>query len=204
MNLSQNCCFSGGANGADLEWGAEASRCGHEVTHFSFVSHRTHAPRDKVVMLTKKRLATADVHCASASRSLHRSFPTRSPYVNNLLRRNWFQVAEAQSCYGVGNFVSVPTNLTIPLGTVLKDMQITGGTAWAVAMFIERFAGRACQCFFFEQDICHWFRWQGEGWECIYHPPQPEALWAGIGTRRLNSMGKLAIHVLMEPEDKQR
>lgn len=201
MNLDQydNVCLSGGADGADLVWGAEAARHGHGVIHFSFARHRTKAPPDAVAILSKDQLANADPHCAIASHSLRRPFPTRSSHVNNLLRRNWFQVAEAGACYGVGNFDKVPTKLTIPVGNVMTNMQISGGTAWATTMFIKRHGGRACQCFFFEQEICHWFCWQGDGWECVYHPPQPTGIWAGIGTRRLNSMGNLAIRVVMEP-----
>lgn len=198
LDLSRNWCISGGADGADLAWGARASECQHEVIHFSFAHHHTKAPPDSRVILTRDQLMTADPHCAAANRCLHRRFPSRSQYATNLVRRDWFQVAESQACYAVSSFSNLHIQRTIPLGTVLGGLHLDGGTAWAVTMFIARHEGRACSCFVFDQDKCHWFQWHGDGWECIYQPPRPEGIWAGIGTRRLKPIGRLAISTLLD------
>ena len=189
-------CLSGGAEGADLQWGMVAGHARHGVIHFSFAKHKTLAPSDEIVILTKQQLASADPFCKQANKTLKRRFPARSQLVTNLLRRDWFQVGVAESCYAVSTF-EIPITTTMPLGTVIRDVQVKGGTAWAVTMFIDRFQGQGCPCYLFDQELGQWFRWVG-GWQCIYEPLKPSGIWAGIGARVLNKTGKLAIRVLMD------
>lgn len=188
-------CLSGGADGSDLEFGMCAGAIGHGVIHFSFKGHETVAPER--VILTELQLEAADRPCRAANKSLRRRFPARSPRVTNLLRRDWYQVETAQACYAVSTF-ELPPGPTIPLGTVLPDARVKGGTAWAVQMFIDRHHGEACECFVFDQILCHWFRWVGDGWQCIFEPPKPQGIYAGIGIRDLRPIGRLAIRVLMD------
>ena len=190
-------CLSGGADGADLQWGMVAGRTGHGVIHFSFAKHKTTAPSDEVVILTRQQLASADPYCKLANKTLKRRFPAQSQHVTNLLRRDWFQVAVTESCYAVSTF-EIPIGTTIPLGTVLRNVAVKGGTAWAVTMFIDRFQRQACPCYVFDQELGQWFRWMDGGWQCIYEPLKPTGIWAGIGARDLNKTGKLAIRVLMD------
>ncbi len=67
-----NVCLSGGADGADLVWGAEARRYGHKVLHFSFAGHRTQAPPDELVILSDNGLRRADPYLAKANARLKR------------------------------------------------------------------------------------------------------------------------------------
>jgi hypothetical protein len=114
--------------------------------------------------------------------------------VTNLLRRDWYQVAGAESCYAVST-LKLP-GPTIPLGQIITGT-VQGGTAWAVQMFIDRHDGDACACYVFDQVLCHWFRWHGDGWECLYEPPMPSGVYAGVGSRDLLPIGKIAIRVAM-------
>jgi hypothetical protein len=91
-----NICMSGGAEGADLEWGAAAARAGHQVVHWSFAGHRTRAPKEQMVILPEDELRQADAHLAQANRVLRRRFPPASAYALNLLRRDWFQAGKAE------------------------------------------------------------------------------------------------------------
>jgi len=50
-NVATPICLSGGAPGADLEWGLCARAAGHTVIHWSFVGHRTKAPLGEHVIL---------------------------------------------------------------------------------------------------------------------------------------------------------
>lgn len=197
-------CLSGGANGADLYWGEVAESLGHGVIHYSFVDHNTQAPVHTLARLTQQQLLEADPYCRQANKTLRRRFPTSSRRTTNLLRRDWYQVRIANSCYAVSHFQPVRRTV-IPLGAVVSDVQIKGGTAWAIAMFIQRHNGYTCPCFFFDQILCYWFNWIGDGWQRIYEPPSPTThLYAGIGARELLPMGKLAIKVLMrsnQPSD---
>jgi hypothetical protein len=197
LDLNEHWCLSGGADGADLQWGMVAGSIGHRVVHFSFEGERTSAPETEVVRLTTAQLLTADAHCRKANRTLQRRFPTKSARTNNLLRRNWYQVQPSHACYAISTFDLVP-GPTIPLGTVLRDLRVKGGTAWAVQMFIDKHGGAACPCYLFDQVLCHWFQWIGDGWQRIYQPPKPSGIYAGIGRRDLLAMGRLAIRVLME------
>ena len=197
LDSNANWCLSGGADGADLQFGMCAGARGDGVIHFSFKGHETAAPEAEVVILTDLQLRAADSYCKAANKTLKRRFPAKSSKVNNLLRRDWYQVETAQSCYAVSTFEQPPA-LTIPLGTVLPNLRVKGGTAWGVQMFIDRHYGEACECFVFDQILCHWFRWIGSGWQCIYEPPKPEGIYAGIGARDMLPVGKLAIRVLMD------
>jgi len=204
-NLDGHWCLSGGASGADISWGMAANRANHRVIHFSFNEHKTLASPEQIVSLSEAELAAADPHCRLANRTLRRRFPTRSRHVTNLLRRDWYQVngmpahgiPAPTSCYAVSTF-DLPIRTTLPLGTVIRKAQIKGGTAWAVTMFINRHQWQECACYVFDQQICHWFHWIGGGWGCIYEPPRPQGIWAGIGSRELNRIGDLAIRVLMD------
>jgi hypothetical protein len=196
LSRKSHWCLSGGAEGADLFWGGIADRLGHGVIHYSFAGHDTAAPPKMIEHLTERQLALADPYCRQANQTLKRRFPAHSRKVTNLLRRNWYQVRVAQSCYAVSNFEKMPPTV-IPLGTIVHG-QIKGGTAWAVTMFIDQHYGHACPCFFFDQVLCYWFHWVGEGWQRIYEPPPPTRLYAGIGARDLLPMGKLAVKVLMK------
>ena len=198
-----NWCLSGGAIGSDLAWGVAAAAVGHGVIHFSFQGHQTLAPPEQVVRLTAEQLASADEPCRRANQTLRRRFPARSQRTTNLLRRDWFQVAPAEACYAIST-LGIPLGPTIPLGTVLRHGEVKGGTAWGVQMFIDQHAGATCPCYLFDQQLCHWFQWNGDGWKCIYEPPAPKGIYAGIGARDLLATGKLAISFAMDQPQMNR
>lgn len=179
--LAENVCLSGGADGADLQWGMTAGFAGHTVIHWSFAGHKTKAPAVEVVQLTPEQLERADERIQIARKTLNKSMP-RKPWVANLIRRNWYQVETADRVYAVA---------TIEYGLV------TGGTAWACQMFMDRFDRRPCECYVYDQVQEQWFAWKG-AWVAIISPPKPYGIWAGIGTRDLNDAGKRAIRTLME------
>jgi hypothetical protein len=181
MNLQDTpICLSGGANGADLQWGVCAGLSGHQVIHFSFDKHRTQAPEPEVVVLTAEQLCEADPHLERANATLGRRLPFDKPWVINLLRRNWYQVRETSSVYAVASLD--------PHGTV------TGGTAWAIQMFIDRQPpGAPGPVYLFDQERAIWLTWGG-GWQPLNGiPPRPEGIWTGIGSRTLTDGGKAAI-----------
>jgi hypothetical protein len=179
-------CLSGGAEGADLQWGMCAGMAGHMVVHFNFRGHRCKAPKQEQVCLTPEQLKEADDSLVLANERLQRSFPTASEFVNNLLRRNFYQIKDTQSVYAI---VSID-----PKGKPY------GGTAWAIQMFIDRHYGRACPVYAFDQEQDCWFTWEGEdlGWVRLSEdPPAPTGVWTGIGTRNLQQNGKDAIRRLL-------
>lgn len=185
--LGDNLCLSGGAEGADLQWGMMAGHIGHSVIHWSFTGHKSQAPQSEVVVLDDASLEEADEFLKRANTTLKRRFPGKSRFVNNLLRRNYYQVRWASSVYGVG---------------VMKNGQVQGGTAWATQMYMDRFIHDNeymydCKLYFFDQNINKWMQWKGEWKELEGQPPAPTGIWTGIGTRELSHDGKWAIRNVM-------
>lgn len=176
-------CLSGGAEGADQQWGMTAGRAGHTVFHFSFRGHRPRVPPGEVVTLSDAQLLEADPYLLRANATLRRTFPPKNPYAASLLRRNWYQVRDAQAVYAVA--------------TLGKDGLVSGGTAWAVQMFLDRHEGGACAAHLFDQATGRWHVWGEAGWRVVDAVPPPEGVWAGIGSRDLRDDGKAAIRALM-------
>jgi hypothetical protein len=187
--LNGNVCLSGGAEGADLQWGMTAGMAGHTVVHWSFAKHaaKSEAPVNEVVVLPQEMLNQADPYCERAAKTLGRYFPSHKPWIANLLRRNWYQVRDAERVYAVA--------------TIDNKGIVSGGTAWAVQMFIDRFDGGPCEAYVFDQKDECWYVWVGKaklGWNHLPEgPPVPHGVWAGIGSRDLLASGKAAIRALM-------
>jgi hypothetical protein len=174
-----NLCLSGAARGADTLWGEAARRSGHALVHWSFAGHHGRGSEADVVELSPGQLAIADPHLAQAAQALHRAWPPASDHAANLLRRDYFQAAWSDSLYAIAD----------------RDRRgrIKSGTAWAVQIFVERFAARPCRAYLFDQGRRNWARWAGDAWTDIGALPKPAGIWAGIGTRDLRPEGADAI-----------
>lgn len=184
-------CLSGGAKGADSQWGMTAGSAGHSVIHWSYGGHRAPVPEVELVRLTNEQLLVADPYLHTANKTLKRVVPTWKPWLCNLLRRNFYQVKWTQRVYAVGKFG--------------RDGLVDGGTAWAVQMYLDRFYENdepyeKCELYFYDQDSDNWLKWQvaERTWAVIDTPPKPHGVWTGIGTRELTDAGKSAIRALME------
>jgi hypothetical protein len=176
--MIDNMCLSGGADGADLQWGMCAGRVGHMVVHFSFTGHQSNAPTQEIVHLSQKLLDEADPFIDQANQTLNRKIAALPCFVRNLLRRNWYQVRNAERVYAV---------------STIKNGLVQGGTAWAVQMFIDHGGQEA---YVFDQNADQWFVWCGE-WTETGSVPEPSGVWAGIGSRDLKPNGKQAIRTLL-------
>lgn len=179
--IGTDICLSGGAVGADLQFGMCAGKIGHRVFHFIFPGHRSTAPADELVTLTLDQLALADEHLHRANLTLGREWPVANPFTAKLLRRNFYQVCDAEAVYAVASFDD--------------DGHVSGGTSWAVQMFLDRFNADRRNAFVFDQNSDGWFTWDC-GWVAIDAPPTPSGAYAGIGSRKLQQNGKEAIRTL--------
>ena len=178
-------CLSGGAEGADLQWGMTAGAAGHQVIHWGFSGHKSKAPKEEIVLLSKEQLLVADEYLKSASVILKRYYPAKSEYVCNLLRRNYYQIAWSESFYGVAKIDS--TGL------------VEGGTGWAWAMFSQLHPNK--DCWLFCQKENKWFQFKDQIW--IQKDPNiPTNIWTGVGSRELTQEGKQAIRALMNWSNK--
>ncbi|MBI3402562.1 MAG: hypothetical protein HY048_14170 [Acidobacteria bacterium] len=176
MDTRESILFSGGAPGAEAEFGACAERHGIEEVHFTFEGHKIDRHRG-VRVLNHEELQSGDVSLAYVSRLMHRRF-TDSPTIRKVLQTLWYQINSGQEIYVIG--------------TILDDGTVRGGTGWGAEF------AKLCNkpLFVFDQEKNAWFAWTGEDWEkrtssngpIITHPHI-----SGTGTRTLQANGKRAI-----------
>ncbi|KAH8664508.1 hypothetical protein BX600DRAFT_437053 [Xylariales sp. PMI_506] len=180
-------CLSGGADGADIEWGACAESIGHAVIHWSFPGHRSQAPESQIVRLDDEQLKLGNEALNNAAVALGKH-PPRRPAVARLLQRNYYQVAWSKACYAV---------------TIIKEDTVPGGTAWATTMFAQLHPDNR-DLYVFDQEQDAWFQFNGKTWDRIDSPPRPTGIWAGIGSRDLRQNGRDAIRKLMGRPSNER
>src|SRR5437764_2159149 len=170
--------FSGGAPGAEAEFGACAERHGIEEVNFTFDGHKIVRHRG-VRVLNHEELQHGDVSLAYVSRLMHRRF-TDAPTIRKILQTIWYQVNSDQEIYVIG--------------AVLEDGTVRGGTGWGAEF------AKLCNkpLHVFDQDKDTWFKWSGVAWQAlgadgplITHPH-----FTGTGTRHILPNGRQAIEQL--------
>jgi len=176
MNAGDCILFSGGAPGAEAEFGACAERHGVEEVNFTFDGHRIERHRG-VRVLNHEELQNGDVSLAYVSNLMHRRY-TDAPTIRKVLQTLWYQVNSGQEIYVVG--------------AVLADGTVRGGTGWGAEF------AKLCNkpLHVFDQEKDRWFSWTGDEWQprtasdgpVITHPH-----FTGTGTRTLTANGKRAI-----------
>ena len=175
MKSSECILFSGGAPGAEAEFGAGAERRLIEEVNFTFEGH-TIARHRGVRVLNHEELQSGDVSLAYVGRLMQRTY-TDSPIIRKVLQTLWYQVNSGQEIYVIG--------------AILDDKTVRGGTGWGAEF------AKLCNkpLHVFDQDKDGWFRWTGTDWDgvgasmpVITHPH-----FTGTGTRRLKDNGRRAI-----------
>ena len=193
--VDENICFSGGAKGADSLFGQCAEVCDHKVMHFSFIGHKP-AVKANIYPISDLDLQQADKFLKRANLVLKRgTFPYESDYVNNMLRRNYFQIKQTERVYAV---TSLDRKTGLP----------SGGTAWALVMAAQK---GIRDIFVFDQSTNLWRRMYD--WVCAgfpesvvfdtmkwidERPEPPHGHYTGIGSRDLTTEGANAIIKLYE------
>jgi hypothetical protein len=178
MNKSDFILFSGGAPGAEAEFGACAERHGIEEVNFTFDGH-VEARRRGVRVLNHEELQAGDVSLEYVSRLMNRRY-TDSPLIRKVLQTLWYQVNNGQEIY--------------VLGVIQGDRTVRGGTGWGAEF------AKLCNkpLFVFDQEKNGWFSWTGGDWkELGRNPPTiSHPHFTGTGTRRVQENGKRAIEEL--------
>ena len=178
---------SGGASGADTVFQEMAERAGMNVKAHSFRGHA--AGNKRRVEHTPEELKEANEHLKRANKTLKRKFPAGSAYVNNLLRRNYYQIKDVDQVIAVGRIDRFTG-------------QVEGGTAWATQMAIDMGGKRV---YVFDMNTNHWNVWDGAQWVDMVDgvgggsfpsAPSLSDSFAGIGSRNLSDEGKEAIENL--------
>lgn len=170
--------LSGGAAGAEAEFGACAERFGVTELTFTFPGRKTERSRG-LVMLSDNDLKQGDVSTAYLKRTMHRSYPD-TPLFRKVLQSVWHQVNSAGEVFAVG--------------VILPDQTVKGGTGWAAEL------GRHWEkiVHVYDQERKGWFRWDGAAWAPERDPVVSRGRFTGTGTRFLSDDGRAAIRGLFE------
>jgi hypothetical protein len=168
--------FSGGAAGAEAEFGACAERFGIEEVNFTFEGHKIARHRG-VRVLNHEELQNGDVSLEYVSRLMHRRY-TDAPTIRKILQTIWYQVNNGQEIYVIG--------------AVLDDGTVRGGTGWGAEF------AKLCNkpLHVFDQEKDGWFTWTGDAWQTRGKSDGPVIMhthFTGTGTRTIQENGKRAI-----------
>ena len=100
MKREECSLFSGGAQGAEAEFGAAAEKSGIEEVNFTFEGHKMARTRG-IRMLNHEELKKGDVSLAYVSGILKRQYPN-APVIRKVLQTIWYQVNSGQEVYVIG------------------------------------------------------------------------------------------------------
>ncbi len=181
MNKADVILFSGGANGAEAEFGANAERHGIEEVNFTFEGHAI-VRRRGLRYLNHQELKNGDVSLEYVSRLMNRRY-TENPTFRMILQSIWYQINNGQEIYVIGE--------------ILEDKTVRGGTGWGAEF------AKLCNkpLYVFDQKRDRWFTWSKVDWvECRSgnEPVIRHVLFTGTGTRFPEDNGKKAIAALFE------
>lgn len=173
--------FSGGAQGAEAEFGACAERFGIEEVNFSFDGHRPARTRG-LRILNHEELYAGEVSLAYVARLMNRRYPD-TPTFRKILQSIWYQVNHGQEIYVIG--------------TIQPDQTVRGGTGWGAEF------AKLCNkpLFVFDQERGHWFEWDGDQSKWLERTGSQEPVithvhFSGTGTRTVNAAAQKAIEGL--------
>jgi hypothetical protein len=173
MSNSNYTLHSGGALGADITWEIIGRRFGlTEFNHYYIDGYKT-TKGNASIKMSEKLERMIDEDLIKANKTLKRKYPTRNAYVNNLLRRNWFQVNKSDAIFAISS---------------IENGLVNGGTGWAVQMAIDK----GMQVFVFCQITKKWYTRSLGSWIITEIPILTENF-AGIGTREIYESGQKAI-----------
>ena len=171
--------FSGGASGAEAEFGACAERHGVEEVNFTFEGHQQVRQRG-LRALNHEELQAGDVSLEYVSRLMNRRYAEANT-IRKVLQTLWYQVNSGQEIYVIG--------------TVLPDHTVRGGTGWGAEF------AKLCNkpLHVFDQDKDRWFKWTGAEWQPLHADAGPVIThqhFTGTGTRHMQPNGRAAIEQL--------
>jgi hypothetical protein len=179
MKPQDSILFSGGAPGAEAEFGARAEHHGIDEVNFTFEGH-TIARHRGVRVLNHEELQSGDVSLEYVSRLMHRRY-SDAPTIRKVLQTLWYQVNGGQEIYVIG--------------AIVEDGTVRGGTGWGAEF--AKLCNKPLHVFDQEKDA--WATWTGTDWRTRLKADAPTIThphFTGTGTRTLRANGKQAIHDL--------
>ena len=181
LNKEECVLYSGGARGAEEEFGAQAERYGIEEVNFTFEGQGTVRGRGRKV-LSEEELRKGDVSLAYVSKLMSRTY-TDALFIRKVLQTLWYQVNAGREIYVIGR--------------ILEDGTVRGGTGWGAEF------AKLCNkpIFVFDQEKNAWFAWAETRWMEVVDPGNlliARPGFTGTGTRFLEDNGRKAIRDLFQ------
>jgi hypothetical protein len=178
LNKTDVILFSGGASGAESEFGSIAEKYGIEEVNFSFEGHEITRSRG-LRMLNHEELTQGDFSLHYAGKLMNRKYP-ETPVFRKILQSIWYQINNGQEIFVIGK--------------IMEDKTVKGGTGWG-----SEFA-KICNkpLYVFDQDENRWFKWDGDNWISTANPVITHKHFTGTGTRILKDNAKKAIAELFK------
>lgn len=173
-------CYSGGAIGSDSIFEIESIKHGIDVVAYSFAEHNTKSLNLKI--LSKKQLEEGFKYIKIANKKLNRNINNISPYIKNLISRDYYQVKSSDAIFAIGTFNNVG--------------EVNGGTGWAIQIAIDN----KKPVYVFDQNDGYWcyYDYEDNQFQIYEGIPKLTEKFAGIGTRNINNNGIRAIVSLFQ------
>ena len=190
--IENSVMLSGGAEGYDTLWSSIGKRYGlkdNNIKHYYVQNEQTPSGNTSI---TYKQANEADPYLKKANKSLGRTFPSQDNKLNNLLRRNWYQIKDSDGVFAIADLKS------------LKEVK--GGTGWAVQMGID--ANKPTYVFGLNPTTPNvegktkqreWFKWDKKTELFVSSDvPRLTERFTGVGHRLSNKEGRKAIQNVFE------
>lgn len=168
--------FSGGAQGAEAEFGANAESFGIEEVNFTFNGHSLLRKRGLRV-LNHEELKNGDVSLEYVSKLMNRRYTDNATF-RKILQSIWYQINSGQEVFVIGE--------------ILDDKTVKGGTGWGAEF--SKICNKPLHAF--DQKVNKWFLWNKLQWVERKKGDEPvisHVHFTGTGTRFLEENGKKAI-----------
>ena len=171
--------FSGGAQGAEAEFGANAESFGIEEVNFTFNGHTLIRKRGLRV-LNHEELKNGDVSLEYVSRLMNRRYTDNATF-RKIIQSIWYQINSGQEVFVIGE--------------ILDDKTVKGGTGWGAEF--SKICNKPLHVF--DQKRNKWFIWNKLEWVERKKGDEPvisHVHFTGTGTRFIEENGKKAIKEL--------
>lgn len=179
MLKPENCTlYSGGARGAETEFGLMAEKFGVQEVNYTFAGHKFER-ENGLHTLSQEELTRKDVSLTYVSKLLNRKF-SNAEKMRKVLQTIMYQVDSGHEIFIVG--------------VIQEDGTVKGGTGWGAEF------AKICNkpLYVFGQARNGWFKWEKLEWVPVENPVITSNRFTGTGTRFLEDNGRRAIAELYE------
>jgi hypothetical protein len=192
-DINESVSNSGGADGADIEFDRIGKRFGRTKNLHFYIDNETNLPPYRDTPITDPNFI--EEGSKEATKAAQVTYGFKGKIVNPLLIRNWAQVKYSDVVIAVSTFAETgerlfPNSRNPEENRKALRKSVTGGTGYAVQMAINHNK----PVYVFDQKNEKWFKYEYSSKKWMESEvPILGKRFAGIGTQRINEVGKKAI-----------